>query len=62
MVIVTPEDKKDDMLAAMGKAGVRCTVIGRIKDESFCIMKTCGGEISEVDPPYADELYKVVVK
>lgn len=62
MVIVTPEDKKDDMLAAMGKAGVRCTVIGRIKDESFGIMKTCGGEISEVDPPYADELYKVVGK
>ena len=62
MVIVAPEDKKDDMLAAMEKAGVRCTVIGRIKDESFGIMKTFGGEASEVEPPYADELYKVVGK
>ena len=60
MVIVTPEDKKDEMLAAMEDAGVRCTVIGRIRDKSFGIMQSREGVLSEVEPPYADELYKVV--
>ncbi len=60
MLIVTAAEKKDEMLAAMEKAGIRCTVIGRVKEESFGVMKVKDGVISEIDPPYADEIYKVV--
>lgn len=60
MVMVVARDKKDEMLNAMADAGVQCTVIGTIEEESYGIMKKSGEEISEIAPPYADELYKVV--
>ncbi len=62
MVIVTAEDRKDDMLAAMDKAGIKCTVIGRVAERDFGIMKESGGNLTEIEPPYADEIYKVVGK
>lgn len=62
MVIVTPEDKKEEMLSAMEKAGVQCSVIGRIEEKSFGIMRTSSEGSFEIEPPYADEIYKVVGK
>lgn len=56
MVIITPEDKKDEMIAEIAKAGVRAFAIGRITDAAKGI-KMDGKEIA---PPYADELFKVV--
>ena len=48
------------MLAAMDAAGIRCTIIGRVEDESFGIMSGSGSSFTEIEPPYADEIYKVV--
>lgn len=72
MVIIVPKDRKDAMEAAMKEAGVRSSVIGVIREEKEGIYmvshtRTCGaeglGRIREtIDPPYADELYKVVGK
>lgn len=62
MVIVVPADKKDAMIAAMDKAGVNCNIIGRIEEESFGIMRTSDKGTFGVEPPYADEIYKVVGK
>lgn len=62
MVIVAAPEKKDAMLSAMEEAGVRCTVIGRVERADFGIMKKEGDVFSEVEPPYADEIYKVVGK
>lgn len=62
MVIVVPQDRKDDMLEAMEKAGVQCSIVGRIEEESFGIMRTSQQGTFEIEPPYADEIYKVVGK
>ena len=61
-MIVTPAEKKEKMLAVMDKAGVKCTIIGMIKEEDFGIMCENEAGIFEIDPPYADEIYKVVGK
>lgn len=62
MVIIVPADKKDEMLEAMDKAGVGCSIIGIVKEEDFGVKITEGETLEEVDPPYADEIYKVVGK
>ena len=70
MVIIVPADRRDAMARAMEEAGVQATEIGVIRSAEegvrmICRTKTCGaegeGRISvAIDPPYADELYKVV--
>ncbi|MCI7145883.1 MAG: AIR synthase family protein [Clostridiales bacterium] len=70
MLIVVPEDKKDEMMKAMEDAGIGASVIGRIRDKSQGIkmvrrVSTCGAEglgriAVTVDPPRMDELYKVI--
>ena len=62
MVIIVPEDKKEKMEAAMEAAGVECSIIGRIRKADYGIRLLQDGELSEIDPPYADEIYKVVGK
>lgn len=62
MVIIVPENKKDAMVSAMEQAGVECSMIGRIKDVDFGIKMLKDGELTEIAPPYADEIYKVVGK
>ena len=59
---MVPQDRKDDMLEAMEKAGVQCSIVGRIEEESFGIMRTSQQGTFEIEPPYADEIYKVVGK
>ncbi len=70
MVIIAPKDKKHELLEAIRKAGVEAAVIGVIKEKSDGIKiakqtLTCGsGELGRIsvtiDPPYADEIYKIV--
>lgn len=70
MVIITPEDRKDEMLKAMSDTGVSTSIIGRIRTEQKGIFlashtKTCGAEGQgrikvKIDPPYADEIYKII--
>lgn len=60
MVIIVPADKKDKMEDAMRNACVECSIIGVIKEKEFGVMMKKDGVLEEVDPPYADELYKVV--
>ncbi|MDO4869526.1 MAG: AIR synthase family protein [Bacillota bacterium] len=70
MVIIAPADVKNEMIKAINDAGVNAAVIGVIKEADQGIRmitktKTCGaegeGRISvAVDPPYADEIYKIV--
>lgn len=72
MVIIVPADRKEKMEEAMKEAGVSASFIGRITDvsEGVCMAshaKTCGAEGMgrirvAIDPPYADEIYKVVGK
>ena len=62
MVIIVPADKKDAMKKAMETAGVESSIIGVIKSKEFGVMMIKDGKLEEVDPPYADELYKVVGK
>ena len=37
-------------------------MIGKIEEKEKGIMLEDGGEFKEVEPPYADEIYKVVGK
>ena len=73
MVIIVPKEKKEQMEKAMAEAGVACSVIGRIEEADFGIRLLKDGapeagapdsseELVEIDPPYMDELYKVVGK
>ena len=73
MVIIVPKEKKDRMEAAMAQAGVSCSIIGRIEEADFGIRLSEGSapaegasvspeSMAEIDPPYMDELYKVVGK
>ncbi|MBQ9061136.1 MAG: AIR synthase family protein [Firmicutes bacterium] len=69
MVIIVPKAKRTEMEEAMAEAGVTASVIGVIRESEEGVrmirrVKTCGaegeGRISvAVDPPYADEIYKV---
>ncbi|MDD6311644.1 MAG: AIR synthase family protein [Firmicutes bacterium] len=58
MVIIVPADRKNLMLDAIKAIGVEPFIIGKIMEPSFGI-KMDG---KEIDPPYADEIYKVVGK
>ena len=66
MVIIAAPEKKAEMEAAMAEAEVEITTIGVIKEKEFGVrMIPAGADRAskasvEVDPPYADELYKVV--
>ena len=73
MVIIVPKEKKEQMEKAMAEAGVACSIIGRIEEADFGIRLLKDGapvagapdsseELVEIDPPYMDELYKVVGK
>lgn len=60
MVIIVPREKRGEMENAMKDCGVSCSIIGSIENKSFGIKLVSEGKEKEVEPPYADELYKVV--
>ena len=72
MLIIAAEDKKDEMIAAIGEAGVAVTVIGRVKEVEDGIRLVCGTveegdcdqgtdrRAEDIDPPRMDEIYKII--
>ena len=60
MVIIVSREKRDAMEQAMKEAGVSCAVIGKIREESYGIRLLSEKDSTEVAPPSADEIYKVV--
>ena len=49
-------------IAAMENAEVEATYVGVIRELGDKVVTICGDIESEVDPPYSDELYKVIGK
>ena len=62
MIIVAPADKKDAILEELNAAGVPAARIGEIVPESqgLKLIREADGSEQIIDPPEADELYKVV--
>ena len=61
MIIMASDARKDAILAAVKEKGVSICCIGRIcPPEEGVRIKRISGEIEEITPPEADELYKVV--
>ena len=60
MLIIAAPDKKDEIIRELCAQGVPATEIGKIlpKGEELCIFKA--GKATKIDPPAADELYKIV--
>ena len=60
MLIIAAPDKKDEIIRELCTQGVPATEIGKIlpKGEELCIFKA--GKATKIDPPAADELYKIV--
>lgn len=59
MVIIVPQDKKEDMEQAMKRAGVEASCIGVIKEAGDGICMKDGDRLVDIAPPASDELYKV---
>lgn len=61
MIIMASDERKDAIMDAVREAGVQISCIGRIKtaEEGVYLMHE-NSMIEEIQPPEADELYKVV--
>ena len=61
MLIVAAPDKAPKILAALTEAGIQVTDIGEIRPaaDGICAVRPDGLH-AEIEPPYADELYKAV--
>ena len=61
MLIVASPDKKAELTEALKKEGVELTCIGEIGSKGEKVtMLTKDGSLSEVAPPSADEIYRVI--
>lgn len=61
MLMVVSEDKSEEMEKRMAEKEIKFTKIGKVTGENHGIMAVYSdGRTEEIDPPYADELYKVV--
>lgn len=61
MIIMVSDERKDDVIKAVSAVGVDISCIGRIcLAEEGVKIKRKTGEIQEITPPEADELYKVI--
>jgi hydrogenase expression/formation protein HypE len=60
MIIIVPSDKKATMENELTKAGVAYSEIGRIEEATKGVRLVTGDKTEEIDPPSADELYRVV--
>ncbi len=63
MLIMVPASKVQDVTAAIEKAQVSVSCIGRItdKEDGLCLIRK-DGHREEITPPEPDELYKALVK
>lgn len=58
MLIVAENEKVGEIIEALDKQNINCTIIGEIISEG--ILNEKDGRIDIIDPPYSDELYKVL--
>ena len=60
MLIMTEEDKKEEIIRELAAQGIPAAQIGKIvpKEEGLSICE--GGKQTQIDPPGPDELYKIV--
>lgn len=60
MLILIEEEKKNTLLAKLAEKNILATVIGQIKpaEEGICLIRS--GKAEEIDPPEADEIYKII--
>jgi hydrogenase expression/formation protein HypE len=59
MLIAAPPETKDGIVTAVREAGVEISCIGVVKDRDAGMSIICGGNRRDIDPPGADEIYKV---
>jgi hydrogenase expression/formation protein HypE len=60
MVIIASPEKKEQLIKAIDEALVKITCIGKITEGKEGIVALQEGSFKEIDPPGADELYKVL--
>lgn len=61
MLITARKEKSAEIIGKMAKAGILCSRIGEVKDNSFGLkLKKCSGETEEIGMPGTDELYKAI--
>lgn len=62
MLIMASPEKKEQLMSAIGEAGIPVSCIGQIlpAEEGLMLEKSDGSGVKEITPPVADELYKVV--
>ena len=60
MLIVAEEAKKRELEEKLGDAGIKVTAIGLIKDLDDGINIIKDGKSLKIQPPEADELYKII--
>lgn len=60
MLIAAHPEEAEKIQAEVSAAGIPITKIGEVKDADFGIMARKNGDLSPIDPPEADELYRAV--
>jgi len=60
MLMIVEESKKQELEEKLKDAGVKVTEIGRIKDLIYGINIVKDGKSLKIEPPEADELYKII--
>ncbi|MCQ4925713.1 AIR synthase family protein [Tissierella carlieri] len=58
MLIIAEDEKVSTINEELNKVGIKVTAIGKIIEEGIILNKN--GEISSIEPPEADELYKAL--
>lgn len=60
MLIMAAPDKKAEILEKLAGVGVEASEIGRILPKEDGLYTLMNGKKTEIEPPHADELYKVI--
>jgi hydrogenase expression/formation protein HypE len=60
MIIVADPDRADKIQEAVAAEGIEICCIGEVKEKAFGVMALKNGELSEIEPPESDELYRAV--
>lgn len=62
MIMIISEDKKSELLEKLFNKGIKGTIIGKITETPDCYINMDKGGVVKIEPPKADELYKVIGK
>lgn len=59
LIVIIEEDKADELIAALEKKGILGTVLGEVIEGDDLLMDSYG-QISHIESPGSDEIYKVI--